>query len=122
MTSTDQKNRNDIIEFATILYGAGWREQLAKTLGTPRRNLDRWLTASAPLPSSIVLGIVNQMRTHLEAQRRAQDELDRRVTHLHRQIATPIRRAATEESRAEQAVVPLCHAELRVVEQAQMQT
>ncbi len=123
MTPNDQKNRNDVIEFATILYGASWREQLAKTLGTTRRNLDHWMAAPSPLPTSIVLGVVNQMKLHVEEQRRQQEELDLRATKLRRQIATPIRRAAMDGEKSDsRATVPTFRAQLSVVEEPMVGT
>ena len=119
MTPSDHKTRNDVIEFATILYGAAWREQLAQSLGTTRRNLDHWMSAPNPLPASIVLGVVNLMKTRIETQRREQEELDLRVTKLRREIATPIRRAAMDGQKSESTeAVPAYGAQLRVVDQS----
>lgn len=123
MTPNDQKNRNEVIEFATILYGASWREQLAKTLGTTRHNLDHWMSAPSPLPASIVLGVVNQMKMHVERQRKEQEELDLRLTKLRRQISTPIRRAGSDGKKADgSATVPTYRGQLRVVDEPMVGT
>ena len=119
MTPNDQKNRNDVIEFATILYGASWREKLARTLGTTRRNLDHWMASQNPLPESIMLGIVNQMKAHVASQRHDIEEMDLRVTNMRRQIKTPTR-SLTRPIQAPQTseAVPAFGAQLRVVEQS----
>jgi len=118
MTPSDQKDRNDVIEFATLLYGASWRDQLASKLGTTRGNLDHWMAAPSPLPTSLMLGLVNQMKTHLEAQRRALEETDLRVNKLRRKIATPIRRAGEHGHKsAPTQKIPTYRAQLHVVGQ-----
>ncbi len=118
MTPIDQKNRNDVVEFATLLYGASWRDQLARKLGTTRGNLDHWMAAPSPLPNSIMLGLANQMKIHLDAQRRELEETDLRVTKLRRQIATPIRRAGAQGPKAGSTEkVPTYRAQLHVVDQ-----
>jgi len=117
MTPNDQKIRNDVIEFATILYGASWREQLVKVLGTTRRNLDHWMTAQRPLPDSVVLGVINQLKIRLDEQRKDLEETDLRVTQLRRQFVSPIRRAGQKDRAAGGAgQVPIYRGQLSVVE------
>jgi len=117
MTPHEQKVRNDVIEFATLLFGAGWREQLAMKLGTCHRNLDHWMRANQPIPPAIVLGVLNLMRTHVTEQRREQDEIDARLKQLSMTIETPARRskATTKTNWLEQSV-PKFGAQLRIVE------
>ena len=117
MSRTDQKNRNDVIEFATLLYGGAWRQELAKTLGTTRRNLDLWLSAETPLPASVVVGVVNQMNTHLAKQRREHADLELRIMKLRGQIASPTRNSAKGKKQMESTVkVPTYRAQLSVVD------
>ncbi len=117
MTPHEQKIRNDVIEFATLLFGTGWREQLATKLGTCHRNLDHWMRADQPIPPAIVLGVINLMKTHMNDQRREQAELDKRLKELTMTIKTPARRSKViEKSNWMEKSVPKFGAQLYVVE------
>jgi len=119
MTPYEQKVRNDVIEFATLLFGAGWREQLAMKLGTCHRNLDHWMRANQPIPPAVVLGVVNLMKSHMSDQRREQAEMDTRLTQLSAAIGTPARQSRKRENTNWlEKSVPQFGAQLRVVEAA----
>ncbi len=93
INSFDQRMRDAAIEFGSILFGAGWRVQLARKAGIPKRVLDDHFSSDRPLPQNVSMCILRLMQEHL-------DERNRESQMLAAQISTLREGASKNASRA----------------------
>ena len=70
---------NELIEFAQLLFGGDWRDELAKELKISRKQLVLTLAAGDPVPEEITVPMVALIENHLEKRMSELKELRIRV-------------------------------------------
>lgn len=75
-------SHDELVEFATLLYGSQWRDALAKHLNISRKQLVLTLAAGDPIPESITLPVVELLEQYLRDQEEMQRKLTDRVAEI----------------------------------------
>ena len=74
--------QEELVEFARIVYGDNWREELSKYLNVSRKNLVLTLASGDPVPEEIVSPVLALMETHLQKQEALSKKLHKRVAEI----------------------------------------
>jgi hypothetical protein len=53
-----------LARIGTALWGFGWPHQLAKTLNVDELSVKQWAVNAAPIPASIALELVRELKRH----------------------------------------------------------
>ncbi len=79
---SDTLTQEELVEFARLLYGDQWREELSKRLNISRKKLVLTLASGDPVPEYIVNPFVSLMELHLRKQEELSLKLHKRVAEL----------------------------------------
>jgi len=80
--SSHSLSQDELVEFARLLYGDQWREELSKHLNISRKNLVLTLASGDPVPESIVVPFLSLLEAHLRKQEELSKKLEKRVAEL----------------------------------------
>ncbi len=72
----------EIVMFATRMYGENWRTSLAESLHISRKQLVLTLASGDPVPESITAPFFSLMQTYLKEQREAAVILESRLEEI----------------------------------------
>jgi len=75
-------NQEELVNFARLLYGDNWREELPKHLNINRKKLVITLASGDPLPQSIVVPFVSLLEDHLQKQEELSQILQKRIVEI----------------------------------------
>lgn len=75
-------SQEELVEFARIIYGDPWREELAKHLNISRKKLVLTLASDDPVPSEIVVPFLSLVENHLQKQEALTIRLEKRVKEI----------------------------------------
>lgn len=72
----------ELVEFARLLYGDQWREELSKHLNISRKKLVLTLASGEPVPEDMVSPFLKLMEEHLRKQEELSTKMQRRVSEI----------------------------------------
>ncbi len=72
-------SHEEIVEYATTLYGNDWRTLLAQNLGLTRKQLVLTLASGDPMPESITIPFLSLIEEHLRKQEETTREIKKRI-------------------------------------------
>ena len=75
-------SQEELVEFARLLFGDTWREELSNHLNISRKNLVLTLASGDPVSESIVTPVLSLMETHLQKQEELSLKLHKRVAEI----------------------------------------
>ncbi len=75
-------SQEELVEFARLLYGDQWREEVSKHLNISRKNLVVTLASGDPVPETIVTPFLTLMETHLQKQEELSLKMHKRVAEI----------------------------------------
>lgn len=75
-------SQDELVEFARLLYGNEWREELSKHLNISRKKLVLTLASGDPVPETIVTPFLSLMESHLRKQEALSQKLQTRVMEI----------------------------------------
>lgn len=76
--------REEVVEFANLLYGDAWRDTLSKRLNISRKQLVLTLASDDPLPESITLPLLSLIEEHVQDQELQRRKMAARVAEIRR--------------------------------------
>lgn len=77
--SLEDFTHEEIVEYATLLYGNDWRTSLAENLGLTRKQLVRTLASGDPMPESITIPFMSLVEEHLRKQEERTRKIKKRL-------------------------------------------
>ena len=78
----DTLSQEELVEFARLLYGDQWREELSKRLNISRKKLVLTLASGDPIPEELVNPFLSLLEIHLRKQEELSLKLHKRVAEL----------------------------------------
>jgi len=76
-------SHEELISFASLLYGEKWRDELAKNLNISRKQLVLTLAAGDPIPQEISVPMVALLENHLIDRKAEIEMIEARLAQLH---------------------------------------
>ena len=70
---------DEIVEYATNLYGEDWRNKLAENLKITRKQMILTLASGDPIPASITVPFLSLVEAHLKRQAANIEKMERRL-------------------------------------------
>ena len=78
----NQLSPDELVQHATYLFGAEWRDALAAALGMSRRSLVITLASGEEIPADMALSVVRLLEQRLDEMQREQNALRERIRTL----------------------------------------
>jgi len=80
---------DEIVEYASLLYGDNWRNKLAEDLKVTRKQLVLTLAAGDPVPASITVPFLSLIEDYLHRQAETVQKIESRLHEIRGKNSAP---------------------------------